>query len=119
MKAMDRPQTGIKRGEDGRFKAYCRICPKRQRNHLGPDEQADRWFDTKDEALEQGRRHRRSDFHQNVVLTLAFNPPTNEERVLAKILGTEVREPCEVCGFHHHIRLGCLQAAQIRDRELL
>ena len=115
----ERQQTGIRKGDDGRFQVWCRICPKRQSKCTRRDERANVWFDTAEEALAQGKRHRQSEYHQQVVIAKASTRPTQEEMALRRIFGKDDVEPCRKCRYYHSQSLTCVAAAKIRDQELL
>jgi hypothetical protein len=118
MSETTKPQTGVRRGDDGRFTVFCRVCPKSAWRRLAPNERTGGWYDSGDEAAEQGKRHRRSEAHQETVIRMSSTQVTDEERVLARIFGGDTAGPCEMCGFEHSTRLTCLTAARIRDKEL-
>ena len=108
-------QTGIRKGADGRYMSWCRLCSNRSGRYVAKEERAGGWFDTAQDALEQARRHRKSEQHQRTVLRLSSGP-TQEEIVLARVFGKTL-EPCAACGFHHSPRLDCIRAARVRDKE--
>lgn len=115
----NRKQTGIRKGDDGRFQMWCRICPKSQWRQTRRDERANTWFDSAEEAQAQGKRHRQSEYHQQVVIAKASTRPTQEEVVLRRIFGKDDVEACSKCGYYHSPALTCVAAAKVRDQEML
>ena len=113
----EKRQTVIRRTPEGRYVVTCRICPNRFLRQLRPGERVGVAFDTAREAEDQGSRHRQSVTHQDAVVRLARNVPSDEEIVFARIFGGPEPMPCSECGYFHSQKLSCLVAARVRDRE--